>query len=376
MSAPSTSLLLSALLSVSLVTGACGKLKPAAGTDASGTAGAGGGAGGTGGSGGSGDVFVTVSGTAAPHPLNAALGATADFSMLKVSIVDPVAVIADPNATPLGSMTLGTASDNCSATLGCSFTIANVDISNQTLGLVGTLEDTRTGAAREWVKTGTGMGTAEFVASVKAAPAAITNRRAFIVSRALEGKLVTFVNTVLGTTKVAGDLETSGFLIGHVVGVVPADGSTPAGVSGATVVSSGTSATDFDLIYPNDTFTGQGTATASQGLFLVVPKAAKSFVATWTVMKPPGDTRSWDSHLAGTNPNNAFIIIMNANPPAGDGGTDGAADGATDATDGGASDATDAHGDATTDVSIDVAPQDAAVDGAHDAAVDSDASGG
>ena len=65
--------------------------------------------------GGAGDVVVTISGTAASHPLNVLLNADADFSMLSVAIVDPQAVLADAGAPPLGSMTLDTAPDNCAA---------------------------------------------------------------------------------------------------------------------------------------------------------------------------------------------------------------------------------------------------------------------
>ncbi|HTA20884.1 MAG TPA: hypothetical protein VK989_16435, partial [Polyangia bacterium] len=78
--------------------GACGKLKPAEGVDAGADT-------------STGRTIVTISGTAAPHPLNALVMPaipTADFSMLKVAIVDPQAVILDPNAAPLGAMTLDT----------------------------------------------------------------------------------------------------------------------------------------------------------------------------------------------------------------------------------------------------------------------------
>ncbi|MDB4980453.1 MAG: hypothetical protein JWM82_1205, partial [Myxococcales bacterium] len=333
-----------------------------------GTAGASGNAGTSGG-----HVLVTVSGTAAPHPLNAlvatpvatdggttdaaatdaaatdaastdaaaadaastdatdatstdaasseagGVATNADFSQLKVSIVDPTAVITNPNAPPLASTTLDTSAANCTAA-GCAFSLTGVDITNQTLGLVGTLEDKRTGDARLWVKTGTGMGTKAFIDSVKVSKAPIMDRRAFIVSRKLEAKLVTFVNavlgtTVLGTTLVPGDLEARGFLIGHVLdklstATTPAG---PAGVAGATVTAQGA----FDVIYPNATFTGKGTATAASGLFLMVPKlvngAAQAVVTNWMVVPPTGDARTWEAHLAGTNPGNAFIIIMPAN---------------------------------------------------------------
>jgi hypothetical protein len=309
-------LLVAMLLPALACAGACGKLKPA---DTSGTAGSGGTGGGgagssaAGSSGTSGRVLVNISGTAAPHPLNKAiLGPTdvEDFTMLKVSIVDPSAVILDPNAPPLGSMALDTSTGNCDAATGCKWALAGVDISNKNLiGLVGTLEDTRTGDARVWVKTGTGMGTKDDLAAVRAAPAPIVDRRAFAVSRKLEVALGMFVGKVLGGTFAPGDLEARGFLIGHVVDKL-SSAPMPAGVAGAKVATP--SSTGFDVIYPTADFSGAGMATSATGIFLMVPKAAGPIVATWNVVPPTGDTRTWASHLAGSNPNNAFVIILPA----------------------------------------------------------------
>jgi hypothetical protein len=307
-------------LSLSLLTTtlACGKLKSDADAGTPGAAGtngaAGTGAAGTGGAGMGGRTLVTISGTAAPHPLNAALGATEDFSQLKVSIVDPAVVLTNPSAPPAASMTLDTTTaGNCDATSGCKWSLSGVDITNITLGLVGTLEDKRTADARLWLKTGTGMGTGNFLKAVRAAPAPITDRRAFAVSRKLEAKLVAFVNKVLGLTLVAGDLEARGFLIGHVVGKLSEGHPDPEGVAGATVVPGGTSASAFDLIYPNADFSGKGASTAASGIFLMVPKTTASVVTTWDVVPPSGDARTWPQHLAGSNPGNAFVIILPAN---------------------------------------------------------------
>src|SRR5262245_10326845 len=91
----------------------CGKLKSEGGD---------GGAAGMGAAGANGPVLVTVSGRAAPHPLNAQLGAAEDFSMLQVAIVDPLATISNPTAPPLGQMPLDTTASNCDAT-GCAFSL-------------------------------------------------------------------------------------------------------------------------------------------------------------------------------------------------------------------------------------------------------------
>ena len=308
----STLLLVTTLLPALAWAGACGKLKPA---DASGAAGAAAGTGGGAGAAGSSvNLHLTISGTAAPHPLNKALtGEDGDFSMLKVAIVNPSAVILDPNAPPLGAMTLDTSAGNCPAATGCNWSIAGVDLSNPNLlGLVGTLEDTRAGDAgdaRVWVKTGTGMGSMADLAAVRATPAPITDRRAFVVSRKLEAALGAFLGPVLGTTFAPGALEARGFLIGHIVGPVNADGSVPDGVAGAKVAATGTT---FDVVYPSADFRSAGATTSTSGIFLMVPKQAEAVVATWDVVPPTGDTRVWTPHLAGSNPNNAFIIILPA----------------------------------------------------------------
>ena len=277
----------------------CGKVK----SDATGAAGAGGGAGTSG-------LHLTISGTAAPHPLDKLLtGTDQDFSMLKVSIVDPSAVIVDPNAPPLGSMPLDTTLGNCDMTTACKWSLPGVDLSNPNLlGLVGTLEDTRTDDTRVWVKTGTGMGTMDDLTAVRAAPAPITDRRAFVVSRKLEAALGVFAGKALGVTFAPGDLEARGFLIGHVVGQLKPDGSQPDGVAGATVAAMG----PFTVIYPTADFTAVGTTTSTSGIFLMVPNEAKAVVATWDVVPPMGDARVWSPHLAGANPNNAFVIILPA----------------------------------------------------------------
>ena len=73
---------------------------------------------------------------------------------------------------------------------GGAFSLTGVDITNQTLGLVGTLEDKRTGAARVWVKTGTGMGTAAFIQGVKASK---TPRAGQLLALGKNGKFPTSV---------------------------------------------------------------------------------------------------------------------------------------------------------------------------------------
>src|SRR5947209_4743956 len=105
-----------------------------------------------------GPALVTVSGTAAPHPLAKALdpNAVTNFTMINVAVVDPAIVIANPTAPPLQGGALDTSAGNCPSGT-CAWSFDNVNISNISLGLVGILDDART-TGRLWVKTGTGAG--------------------------------------------------------------------------------------------------------------------------------------------------------------------------------------------------------------------------
>jgi hypothetical protein len=273
----------------------------------------------------SGAVKVTVSGFAAPHPLTAAFAGTpdggaadggassSDFSMVNVAVVDPTTVINDPTAPPLAGGPLDTAAAGCNATNGCPWSFDNVDISGITLGLVGILDDARA-TNKVWVKTGTGIGSAAFITSVKASPAPITMRQLFVVSKATESGLAMLAAAALSDTTLTGAvLEARGFMLGSVVGKVSLGAPS---VMGATVTASGTTASKVDILYPNDTFTGFGSSTASHGTFLVVPKAVTpqtSIVGTWTVAGPTSSTMTWTAATAGTNPGTAFVLLFAAN---------------------------------------------------------------
>ena len=251
---------------------------------------------------------VTVSGVAAPHPLTAPLGMNpaTDFSQLRVDVVDPVTVIADPNAAPLKGGPLDTTAGNCTA--GCAWSFDDVDISGISLGLVGIVDDLRT-TGRLWVKTGTGAGASDFINMIKVSRAPITGVRLFAVSKATEVKLAAFAAAFIPDAAiVAGSLETRGFMLGSIVTKL-SEGATP--VAGATITTSDTRTT---ILYPSADFSSNGTSTATHGTFLVVPKATTtgSVVATWTVGKPAGDTHTWVPLTAGTSPGSAFVLLFAA----------------------------------------------------------------
>jgi hypothetical protein len=255
---------------------------------------------------------VTISGIATPHSINAALMAMADFTMMGVAVVNPETVLANPNAPPLAGAALDTEAGNCPGG-ACAWSFPDVDISGIRLGLVGIVDDARPAGQELWVRTGTGMGTAMFIAGVKISMAPITDRRAFVISKAAEAKLAAFATaTIAGSTFAAGDLEARGFMLGTIVGPLSA-GPSPMPVEGASVTIPTDAAAKVDILYPNATFTGAGASTAAHGTFLVVPKTAAPIVSVWTVTPPAGDARTWEMHTAGTSPGDAFVLIFPAN---------------------------------------------------------------
>lgn len=256
-----------------------------------------------------GPALVTVSGTAAPHPLTAGLDPTADFSMINVAIVDPSVVLANPAAPPLQGGPLDTTS--CPTT-GCTWSFDNVNISGISLGLVGILSDART-ASPVWVETGTGAGSGDFIMMEKQTRAPITDRPLFAVSTGTEAKLAAFAATVLSDTSiVAGSLTQRGFMIGSIVSKL-SEGAKP--VAGAMVTPG--DATRVNVIYPSADFMSVGTSTSATGTVLVVPKAGGTnstpVVTSWSVTAPTGDTRVWPTLTAGSTPGTAFVILFAAN---------------------------------------------------------------
>jgi hypothetical protein len=294
------------------LTGACGSTKSSGGMDA--------------GSDVTPAINVAVSGTASPHPLTLALDPTADFSMLTVAVVDPTADLG--GKPPLVSAPIdpancigptdggagdGAAGDAAAGSAGpvCTWSFPSVDISMIQLGLVGRIDDQRT-TNPAWVKTGTGAGTGAFIAMERTTKAPITNRQLFVLSKGTQNALATLASAVLTQTDAGAalsgdDMQARGWMLGHIVGKL-SEGAPP--LAGATVSVPGGV---FDIIYPNDTFSGAQASTNSQGIFLAVPKAAATpqpHVAQWTVGKPAGSTLTWQNYTSGTEPGAAFVLIF------------------------------------------------------------------
>jgi hypothetical protein len=283
---------------------------------------------------------IAVSGTAAPHPLSAIVATASgmgpvDFStssMVGVALADPTAALANPSAPPptLVTALLDTTPANCggtaaadagvdgggadggSAALGpCAWSFPTVNVSMLSIGLVGIIDNSMA-TNRLWVRTGTGIASQTTINMLRASGSPLTRAPLFAISRTVEGFLAGFAGTALSQTFAPGDLEARGFLIGHVVT------ATAAPVAGATV--SVPAAGSIDILYPDATFQANGTATANHGIFIGVPRAgtggAVPFVATWHVTPPAsgaGSTLTWMDGMAGTSPNNAFVIFFAAN---------------------------------------------------------------
>jgi len=319
-----TKLRVALLTGLLALTGACGNTKGGGGT--------GGTDGGAGGSAGSTDALaeinVAVSGIASPHPLTLMLDPTASFTMVTVSIVDPAVELGGGPAlasAPLdtsacvgpgdGGAGDGGPSDAAAAgAAGCPFSFPSVNIAGITLGLVGKIEDMRT-TNPIWVKTGTGAGTAAFINMEKTSRAPITGRQLFALSKTTQSALAQLVSGVLGATDagaaVTGDqMQARGYMIGHVVGKL-SEGAPP--VAGATVTVPSTVQNQIDIIYPNATFSGAGTSTASHGIILAVPKQVATpapIIAAWTVHGPSGSPLTWQIYTSGTQPGAAFVLLF------------------------------------------------------------------
>jgi hypothetical protein len=221
-------------------------------------------------------------------------------------------MIVNPAAAPLAGGPLDTSASNCAPTGSCAWAFDNVDLRNLSLGLIGLLDDGRAPTSRIWLKTGNALATALLVQSAEVNRQPITDRRLFAVSRSTEADLAQLMAATLGdATIVAGSLESRGFIVGTIAGKA-SQGNLP--VSGATVAAV-SSETRLNIVYPNATFTGVGTATAAHGTFLAVPKLASApvIVTSWTVTAPTGDARVWSSLTAGSTPGSAFVMIMSAN---------------------------------------------------------------
>jgi len=255
-------------------------------------------------------ILIPVSGVARSHPLNvvaAGTGGSVDFTQMKVSVVDPVTVMADPDSLPLAGSTLDTGTANCPDG-ACAWSFPAVELRGLSLGLVTILEDTRT-ANPLWFKTGTGIADAAKLTALRKNPAPLADTRAYGVTRATEDMIRRFVNLAKPEENFGpGGLFERGFLLGMVVGK-ESENLPP--IEGAKVQ---TSTTHLEIMYPNADYSAVATSTSSTGVFVAVPKGEGGTVSDWTAVPPDGETRKWHTRKAGTNPNTVFVFMFNADP--------------------------------------------------------------
>jgi hypothetical protein len=246
-------------------------------------------------------VKIAMSGVAYPHLLSTAYAEqnTTDFSKIGVGIVDPQRLLQQIEE-PLASKAL-VGDEQCPKAgpfeHACGFSFDAVNITEVTLGLIAVLDDLP-GNPDRWIQTGTGIASGTTVAQHQESGAALTDIKAFAVSRKAEGVLASFLG------KQAGDLEKMGFMVGQLLS------NTRAPVGGAVVVPDNN--TLFDIYYLNDNLMGvnQTGTSAAHGFFVVVPKDPSSNVPKITRWGASAPGHTWKGPLAGTNKGAAFVLML------------------------------------------------------------------
>jgi len=286
--------------------------------------------GGTGGSGGTGGAApitdggadavtsgkIAINGVASPFPGDA----ETDFTQLKLSIADPVAVLA--NQPPLAEqLSFDTSTAVCPGTTCAapfSFTDVPVDTATNTFGLLAILEDLRptpSGGSMpaKWVRTGTGIANqAQLAAAI--ASGTLGPRPIFAVSAAFEAGLAQFVAGARaatngdGITGAPGTLATRGFVLAM---ILANDTPKPTPVAGATIAPMiAANASKYVVLYPNADFTGVGTSTSASGLVVIYPiSTGLAPVGAWLVTPPAGSTATWPAQIVGAQANGAVVLL-------------------------------------------------------------------
>ena len=249
------------------------------------------------------DATSTVSGTVVSPPFNG-LGA----SMLSLGVV-----VMDPNTHPakvLGSTTLN-ANDSVCTIETCTFSIANVDLSQVTAGVViytmdgGTTDTLGAMMGAGWVTVSTTTATqGDVEAAVTSGK--LTNQYAFAVNSSGLAAL----GRVSKVTP-AEELVTKGALIGLAVGSrneVNATSGVPPLVSGATTKVP----TGVTLSYPNDQFDGTLSATGKSGAFIAVP-GTTPLTETYTLSPAATDTvHTWSPEQVSITGGVLQVVVFEA----------------------------------------------------------------
>lgn len=237
------------------------------------------------------DGSVTLAGVSINHSMNRLAsmqtGRTPEYSNLTVEAVSVDALAAaGASAAALAGGALDTAA--CTGMGGCAWSVGGASLAGVTLGLAARLRDNRA-SGQLWVTTATGFASPEEVTAA-ARSGSYTNGRAFAVSR---DAIDTVIAGLVGLT--GEEVMARGFIFGLVYNTYSGSSADGSGqpVVGATVVAS---RAGMRIVYPNNTFSGTASATASQGAFLAVPEAVGASATTsFTVTPPAGMSQTWDA---------------------------------------------------------------------------------
>lgn len=250
------------------------------------------------------EVRVNVEGSLQLLPFET----TADFSLLKVAVVDPGTLITNPDAEPLAVADVD--ATQCANANVCPFLVPGVPISSTSgLGLALQIIDQRAAGSQAWPPLYTGIALDSTVSAAVKAKTDIGGCAAVVVTAAGFGKIAT------GAGKAADDLIARGSMVGLVLGkpseaTMTSQGVPPA-VAGVTVSAAADSVT---MAYPNDDLSASSSATGALGLFVMTSSASRVEL-TSLKFSTADATRTWkdvESESVGSLPKHLLFLEFQA----------------------------------------------------------------
>ena len=249
---------------------------------------------------------VTVSGVVAPLPFLAALDAN-DYAHVTVALIDPQAILANPNAALNFLGTTALDANTCTAS-GCPFSIADVDLATVEIGLaVGVIDSRLTDAPDTATLFPIFTGVAQTAVVAAQTSGSLTGAVAFAVG--LEG-YAQLANTTTDPNAVA----INGLLI-----ALALDGNDKPIANATMTTPQYTGHTWYPGLDGNLLVTAEGTTTAgptsASGLIIFSPTTAGvSLDPGWT-LAVVGSAATWTVPTPlGTAPGFALIVPLPPNP--------------------------------------------------------------
>ena len=253
------------------------------------------------------EVRVSVEGTLQLLPFETG----ADFSQLKVAVVDPGALILNADAPPLGEAALdATQCAEANATT-CPFLVPNVLVSGtDNLGLALQIIDQRASGSQVWPPLYTGIALADTVATALEGKTDIGGCTAAVLSVAAFAKLATAVG------QSADDLIARGSMLGVVLGraseATMASQGVPPPQAGVTASSPDT---HLSVWYPNADLTGSQSTTAASGVLLMASNRSNTEVTSLKLTAASNDTHTYtavEAQSVGSTPKHILFLEFQA----------------------------------------------------------------